>query len=102
MATNNEIAAFEDFKFQIGELLRLRAANSPRQYAVTASFNSLSSEWETMPVLKNVDTFIQVVVVGRSLVQGHSGGIVHCYYVRSAAFENPMIFEAELERIPAE
>lgn len=102
MATNNEIAAFENFKFNIGDMVQFRApAAVKKDYQITASFNAATANWTTLPTEVNTeDSYIKGVVVSRSLMQGNSGGIARTYFVRSPSFANETTFESELEHVP--
>lgn len=101
VATNNEIAAFENFKFNIGDVVRFRAGTASQDRKIVVTFNPVTAAYDTdtQPVGENA--FVQGVVISRSLVQGNSGGVTHCYYVRGPQIDRSATFENELEHISA-
>lgn len=76
MATNNEIAAFEDFKFQIGDMVRMVAEK--------VATNVITEEAERQGAMAKITPLVGMVVL-RWLAQDESG-ISRLYSVKGVEF----------------
>lgn len=94
-----KLAAFEDFRFKIGDFVRLKAQRIEAEQAVCNVFSLSQNLRETVGILPTQATITGTIpvamVIHRKVVQG-SEGFWNYYYVKGGTWADN-VWEEELE-----